>query len=422
MPVNALFYLSDLDLIYVKTYDLEADDLDGYVPRSCCRPINSKEFLSINNEASSENYNLSTNPNVYLANTSSQNQNLSSPAVQLAANLQNNKNEESIKYYSLSLEMEYDDLIEDEPYQNKKDSSKQQPYNKTSEMSALNNSADNFNRDSGYRSEIESMTQFSSNYEENGSCMIDKNEISPSSVNKCLMSLQSRSRLPISIRSNLNLSVIDEHPLNGVPNSFTNLTYKSPLNRALTPKLNRKNSGFERNKTRRSLDSTLANGGMEHKFYTISIDIEEEKKQTQASVLFPDLDVGNIELDSLKQTPPPSKIERNAYLENKTWTVILKHEARSLQEVSVRPGMLVHVLKEYDDWICVRILGFESGGQMEKYGVGLIPRNCAVNLQEIIYNSSKSLANLNSSSSGCGNGNGGGHERVGFKRSQITAL
>ena len=253
--------------------------------------------------------------------------------------------------------------------------------------------------------------------------MIDKNEISPSSVNKCLMSLQSRSRLPISIRSNLNLSVIDEHPAHGVPNSFTNLTYKSPLNRALTPKLNRKNSGFERNKTRRSLDSTLANGGMEHKFYTISIDIEEEKKKSEASVLFPDLDLGHIELDSLKQTPPASKIERNAYLENKTWTVILKHEARSLQEVSVRPGMLVHVLKEYDDWICVRILGFESGGQMEKYGVGLIPRNCAVNLQEIIYNSSKSLANLNSSSSGCGSGNGGGgHERGGFKRSQITAL
>lgn len=35
VPVNAQFYLSNLDLIYLKT----AEDLVGYVPRKCCRPV-----------------------------------------------------------------------------------------------------------------------------------------------------------------------------------------------------------------------------------------------------------------------------------------------------------------------------------------------------------------------------------------------
>lgn len=35
IPVVALFYLTCLDLIFVKT----AEDAIGYVPRDCCRPI-----------------------------------------------------------------------------------------------------------------------------------------------------------------------------------------------------------------------------------------------------------------------------------------------------------------------------------------------------------------------------------------------
>lgn len=35
VPVVALFYLTCLDLIYVKT----AEDIVGYVPRDCCRPV-----------------------------------------------------------------------------------------------------------------------------------------------------------------------------------------------------------------------------------------------------------------------------------------------------------------------------------------------------------------------------------------------
>lgn len=45
MPVVALFYLTCLDLIYVKT----VEDVIGYVPRDCCRPI--CKSLSLNQDS-----------------------------------------------------------------------------------------------------------------------------------------------------------------------------------------------------------------------------------------------------------------------------------------------------------------------------------------------------------------------------------
>lgn len=46
VPVNAQFYQSDLDLIYVRT----ADEIEGYVPRDHCKPVMATEVKSENSQ------------------------------------------------------------------------------------------------------------------------------------------------------------------------------------------------------------------------------------------------------------------------------------------------------------------------------------------------------------------------------------
>lgn len=90
-PVNAMFYSSDLDLIYVRT----ADDLEGFVPRTYCK-------LLFQNENHNHHH-----LNEYLQPVMAGSE----------RNCGANDPNESIKYHSLSAS-EYDDLNEEHVYSN----------------------------------------------------------------------------------------------------------------------------------------------------------------------------------------------------------------------------------------------------------------------------------------------------------------
>lgn len=441
MPVNALFYLSNLDLIYVKT----ADDLHGYVPRDCCKPI------TANSNESTVNSNLSSS-NSSSCSTSSASNNLKPMFIQtnpefskfkpiesdtLNTNLNNYSTDDksnvndSIKYHSLSIESEYDDLIEsNEEFTNSK-----QNYRRNQECFVYDSSVHSFldqntqqaidysvykYRDSGYRSEIENnMTNFSVNnyrvlddFEEN---QVNSPEKSPKNTNKNLISMQSRSRLPISIRSNLNLTLMDEQPSQGPqdPNVYCNITYKSPFINQGNLRMSARNISpkFQRNNIRRSLDSYLTHGTTNENnsrlqsFYAVSIELDENKqknKLSQPDSMYPDLDVNRIEMDSMG-----NEAQSLNNKQEKIWTIILKHEARNFQEINVTPGMLVLVIKEFSDLLYVKIIGYENSSLNLSQQYGIIPRSCAVDLQEIIFNSNKSLSNV---------------EKPCRRKSQITAL
>ena len=123
VPVNSLFYLSDLDLVYVKT----ADDLEGCIPRCCCQPItasfeppksNIENMISVDDSRStnsrsgcSSRINCDSNYETFIRNSVTfSNTNTYNPSERVEDN--------SIKYHSFSIETEYDDLIEENPYSN----------------------------------------------------------------------------------------------------------------------------------------------------------------------------------------------------------------------------------------------------------------------------------------------------------------
>jgi hypothetical protein len=602
VPINALFYLSELDLIYVRA----ADEIEGYMPRGCCKPIPSTmgklslarleaNLRGDGNESSSS----LSNKNNQLPNddglVEDANDSPSPPEGDLHASSKHRIDEEnkrqeddmSIKYHSLSVvEPEYDDIvIEENQYSNlifkpseiaaavvavastslttnnKKnviDSSgstksfvdcvtyQLRPsisrpieieqkrevvdvsaviyqHNQHSERSIANESptydvwpnevlkTDEKNKISSsnpIRRSSESLTRRSSftqaNEESNramsNSMGLNGNEYADierlcalaskkppapppplSSApgidinDKSLQSMQSRSRLPISVRSSLNLNLGNEdggeleersnfsflkesqkshvkignetcvppplplppHPqpqpqltssLSGYFNN--NYTYRNSLkstdesqrrlsvNRLVPAGANfyRKLNEFEKPNMRRSLDSNLITNGIERKLYPVSIEMDDRKStyarnskyhlmshmdtaanmEPAANVLYPDLDISKIEQDSLKDTNPyeifderrrVSNITNQNILNkpcNKIWTIIHKHEAQSMQELNVIPGMLVSVVRQYEKWLYVKLIGYENLSIKPIQQYGYIPRNCAVNLREII--------------------------------------
>ena len=296
-------------------------------------------------------------------------------------------------------------------------------------------SASKYTRDSGYRSDLDNITQISlpqtTVNKPNDSAV---KEVSPLSVNTRLQDLKSRSRLPISIRSSFNLTLMKNNQLkeiqnkplndeNSSPIGFNNFTYNSPSNnctkkasRFLSPKPSKKSDKVH---LRRSLDSSIT---ATDRIYTVPIDLEENKTQVnfkrsdylkdkadaRSSLAFKDLDVKKIELDSINQTP---ETNGNQFLlkkvknQRKIWTVILKHEANSIQEINVTPGMLVLVIRETDNWLYVKLTGSETSHNAQQYGY--VPRSCAVDLHQIIQRNQEELSNC---------------ERSNNRRSQITAL
>lgn len=388
VPVNAIFYLSNLDLIYVKT----ADDLEGYVPRNCCRPIiSSNDFSMRKNQPSAK-------PLVGFRPVKS----ISSDTDTLNTNSNNYSDEksaanDSIKYHSLSIESEYDDLVEpiDEPKSKSKSNNNYLAGYDHSQFSVLNPDYSLCKyRDSGYRSEIENnMTNFSANFK-----ILDDSQEKLDKSSKCLLSMQSRSRLPISIRSNLNLTLMDENELPESHDSFSNVACKGSFynnnNLRMSARQPRyKKNEFKRNNIRRSLDSYLTGNPNDpsriQSFYAVSIDLDDNKEKlnnlninTSDLMYYPDLDLNKIELDSLND------LDRE---HEKIWTIILKHEARNFQEVSVSPGMLVSVIRDFNDMLYVKLLGYENSSLNLSQQYGIIPKSCAVDLQEIIYTSNRNL-------------------------------
>lgn len=385
VPVNALFYLSNLDLIYVRT----AYDTEGYVPRECCRPIGGSSFqLSPTNTVHSFNYSNTTGSDELKFNPSQNPPLLPARAINYTYGsneeqvLMDEKklNDESIKYHSIWVDSEnYENLV-DEKCKKMSDFysiGTDESNNQHTESSTHSNDYMKLTRDSGYKSEIDNQTQFSSStyYK-----LLDEVPPAKQIEDKYLMNMQSRSRLPISIRSNLNLTLID------APQQFSNGDSKNM-------------SEFKRNHIRRSLDSSIANGGYANNnsnnkgaFYAVSIELDEQcKSESEAKAnsnnpidnLYPDLDVDKIELDSLDLNNQPNQSHNMDVKldENKVWTVVLKHEARNFQELTVLPGMFVQVIKQFSDLMYVKLIGFND---QQTPQFGLIPKQCAINLHEFI--------------------------------------
>jgi hypothetical protein len=439
VPVNALFYLSNLDLIYVRT----ADELEGYVPKDCCKPVscsinisnNSSQNASINN-----NNNNTTGVNTTVAKSSNYVESLGSDFNFIPiqnydsnANACRNDDRDSIKYHSLS-SSEYDDLIEPGEMQSNANTAGSGNSIPSGNLNSQINYSIYKTQDSGYRSEIEIQSanlnqnqyerrNFSSN--ENSSC-VSSNETSKNGDKspKVLLSLPSRSRLPISMGTNMNLTLMD--PVASAPATqsdgyFANNTYKSqasPLNNRMcgTPGFSnsKKSSEFQRAKSsRRSLDSSMGGQGLNgsvvanlaSKFFAVPIDLNEESKSQPQHVTsqvtrsnddkFAEIDLKRIELDSLVGDSSNNVDDSETGESNKLWTVILRHEARNFQEISVSPGMLVSIIKTFNDWIYVKLVGFENTNLDLSQQYGIIPKSCVADLNEVILNSQKNESEYN---------------------------
>jgi hypothetical protein len=389
-PINAMFYFSELDLIYVKT----ADDLEGFLPRSHCKLFSQNENTFNEYLKPKLNYTESCHSSI---NSASINK------AQLYGS--HNDHNESIKYHSLS-SSEYDDLNEEHVYSNIPINEPRlenlqtflQPItNSFTTIEADERRISNLYQikpvryDSGYRSDdvenssIHPNSILVNDYEEKGSCMINKCEISPEKMNQHLFSMQSRSRLPISISSNLNFEIMDDNlMLKKMPEGFENFTYKAspvaPSNKnrlsiALTPKTNKN--------TRRSLDACITNSCQK---LTSSQNYFRKNSHYQPNMT--DLDVNKIELDSITEAFEKNLSNNNLTNQmkcvkttRKHWHVIHKHEAKSHQEISVEPGMLVLVIREHNEWLYIKLTEDGSFSSIQKYG--FIPRTCAVDLDEL---------------------------------------
>ena len=402
-PINAMFYLSELDLIYVKT----ADDSEGFLPRSHCKLFSQNENTFNEYLKPKLNYTESCHSSIHSASINK--------AQFYGSHADHN---ESIKYHSLS-SSEYDDLNEDHVYSNipvsepKLDNPHMflQPItNSFTTIEADERRISNLYQikpvryDSGYKSdEVENSTTthnaansiLVNDYEERSNCMIiNKCEVPPEKMNQHLLNMQSRSRLPISISSNLNFEIMDDNQMfKKVPEGFENFTYKaspvasnnkSRLSIALTPKANKN--------TRRSLDACITNSCQK-----LSLSQNGFRKNSHLQSNMTDLDVNKIELDSiteafeknLSNTNLTNQLIKCAKTTRKHWHVIHKHEAKSHQEISVVPGMLVLVIREHNEWLYIKLTEDGSFSSIQRYG--FIPRSCAVDLDELAHRTQDNL-------------------------------
>lgn len=188
VPVNALFYIPDFDLICVRT----SDEFEGCIPRDDLKPVLSAGFGSSN-----------------------QNNN--------ATNCMNDcKSEDgSIKYHSLSIGTEYENLRTEDgenPYAAipvdiaSQSSGSQQPNYDYYAKQPNSGNGTRDTRDSGHSSDSENMTQFQTNndYETTDDAVVATATATTTETVSCLENMQSRSRVPISLGSeSLNLTVMN---------------------------------------------------------------------------------------------------------------------------------------------------------------------------------------------------------------------
>jgi hypothetical protein len=321
MPVNAQFYITDYDLIFIKT----ADEQQGYVPRIFLRAIK----------------------NIYDNNEN---------------NVQDN---DSIKYHSLSLSPS--DKVNYEHLDNQID-------NNQNEYSCLSPSSTNI--DSKSLNDYQDLATISNDSIEEVENQID------------LVNLKKGSRLPISIKSSLNLSLMDK--------KLETPTTGAAIRRG-EDHFEVKSCEFGRIKARRSLDLNAIRTNSysnNNEFTIVPINFEDDLKVEESTLnLFPDLDVRQIELDSMRDKPENKLTNAIAYKTNtgkqvnKVWTVILSYKASSFQAIDVVPGMLVFVITEYDKWLYVKVIDHEKEDSntliKQQTKCGIIPRSCAVDLEDL---------------------------------------
>lgn len=157
-------------------------------------------------------------------------------------------------------------------------------------------------------------------------------------------------------------------------------------------------------------------------------DIEQQKAQQP---VYPDLDLSKIELDcqlsyssskptrvlSIQQQRSTTNSEQN---EGKNiWKVVVKHEARTFEELSVLPGMLIYVIKQFADYLYGKIIGHENMSMAQQYG--LIPKYCAQSLADMLAAAVADSAHRLNSSTEAGVAGSLGQD-VKRRKSQITAL
>ncbi len=146
---------------------------------------------------------------------------------------------------------------------------------------------------------------------------------------------------------------------------------------------------------RRSLDSNLILGAHRNNTNTsvrsilqaVEIDIDETstnynqtlslfKRKEEAAAACPDLDINRIELDSM--TDSGCELANNKL--KKVWTVVSRYEAKNSQEVSVVPGQLVVIVREYKAWLYVKVVEGPEGARLQQM-YGFVPRGCVIDLQ-----------------------------------------
>lgn len=97
------------------------------------------------------------------------------------------------------------------------------------------------------------------------------------------------------------------------------------------------------------------------------------------------MDVNKIELDSqlnYSLTATTTSTSNDRFDENKIWKVVQRYDARSSQELSVTPGMLVYVIKEFLGFVYARLIGYEDANAVRQQ-YGMLPRECVVNLGNV---------------------------------------
>lgn len=124
-------------------------------------------------------------------------------------------------------------------------------------------------------------------------------------------------------------------------------------------------------------------------------EIQSDRKNQ--SIAYPDLDLSKIELDSQlnysslnpvqmqqqQQTNQPNgDSNREPFDERKVWKVLVKHDARTFEELTVVPGMLFYVIKQFSDYLYGKIIGYENVSMSQQYG--LIPKYCAQSLTDML--------------------------------------
>ncbi len=103
----------------------------------------------------------------------------------------------------------------------------------------------------------------------------------------------------------------------------------------------------------------------------------------------PDLDIDKIEQDSMTDSGYEMLNKHK-----KVWTVISRYDAKNSQEMSVVPGQLVVIVREYKTWLYIKVVESQDGVRAQQM-YGFVPRGCIIDLQDEIEKNENERQRLN---------------------------